>query len=631
MAPDTNYALTILFSGCKINKIISTIKKGGGMSFQSKSLLAKFFILFLLMAGFYVPALAVEGKFEINQGKETATSPEVLLTLYSEDAGFMQFSNDGANWTAQEVYCSFKDWRLSLPEGKKTVFARFLDSSGKKSSPIYSRSIILSSVFWVTEPRDLTASPGASISIKAKAQSVNNVAVVYSCDWFLNGRKQRGLPSGAFFNIGSDGTATLFWNIPQNIVLQDRQQFQISARAGASSLSKTVSVKTGPLYWVKEPASAVALLGTSLTIQSQAKGRNTPITYSCAWYHNGTRQASLPNGASFATNTAGIAQLSWQIPETMETVPDYNQLLFSAKDEQGNAISKFINVNISDCTSLISPDDTADSPLKIRTTNDIQGYLIAFFSSVTPDSQTQTKGSTPTIMERAAKAVSLLSPSPSPSPSPSESPSPSPKPTPEPSGKCLTPDVSVYDKEGPERAKDVKAAGDLCVAMADIAVEKTHWKDFNKCSYTEEFNKKCPRSKCKITFTPQPLICNCDEQLVNPGPACGDGSISGSLSKTISFLGLEVDKILTIRKQLANFFEQALGTALANFNCPSPCLVSKNFGTDVQVTVKCPPPFIPRVTVTVTVYYTFKCNYPTDSTEYLVSFTIDGTKSCSPK
>ncbi len=88
------------------------------------------------------------GSILINGGAAFTNSTAVSLTLEASDASgvlAMQFSHNGASWTAWEPFASVKSWTLVALDGTRSVFARFRDPFGNVS-PAVSSSILLDRV-----------------------------------------------------------------------------------------------------------------------------------------------------------------------------------------------------------------------------------------------------------------------------------------------------------------------------------------------------------------------------------------------------------------------------------------------------------------------------------------------------
>jgi hypothetical protein len=78
----------------------------------------------------------------IANGTEYTTTTQVTLTLSSSGATQMQLSDDGSTWGAAQAYQTSLLYTLSGGDGTKTVFVRFLNSSGD-TGPSASDTIVL--------------------------------------------------------------------------------------------------------------------------------------------------------------------------------------------------------------------------------------------------------------------------------------------------------------------------------------------------------------------------------------------------------------------------------------------------------------------------------------------------------
>ena len=81
------------------------------------------------------------GTITINSGAALTNNIAVTLTLSATDPGGgmvsqMQFSNDGASYSAAETYATTKSWTLAGGDGTKTVSVKFKDAAGNWSSPV---------------------------------------------------------------------------------------------------------------------------------------------------------------------------------------------------------------------------------------------------------------------------------------------------------------------------------------------------------------------------------------------------------------------------------------------------------------------------------------------------------------
>lgn len=86
-----------------------------------------------------VPPDPASASIEINGGSPYATSPNVTLALLASDTNgiaSMEFSNDNANWGAEQAYATSATWTLSPGDGAKTVYVQYKDSAGNWSTAI---------------------------------------------------------------------------------------------------------------------------------------------------------------------------------------------------------------------------------------------------------------------------------------------------------------------------------------------------------------------------------------------------------------------------------------------------------------------------------------------------------------
>jgi hypothetical protein len=86
---------------------------------------------------------APTGNVTINDGDNYAATGEVTLTLNTDNAVYMCFSNDGITYSDWESYSDTKTWTLSEGDGTKTVYVKYKDQAG--NTFVVSHSIILDS------------------------------------------------------------------------------------------------------------------------------------------------------------------------------------------------------------------------------------------------------------------------------------------------------------------------------------------------------------------------------------------------------------------------------------------------------------------------------------------------------
>jgi len=84
------------------------------------------------------------GSIKINNNVSYTAQSDVVLVLSASDSSSglseMMFSNDNSTWSSAETYSTAKTWSLSFGSGKKTVYAKFKDTTGNWSS-VYSDTI----------------------------------------------------------------------------------------------------------------------------------------------------------------------------------------------------------------------------------------------------------------------------------------------------------------------------------------------------------------------------------------------------------------------------------------------------------------------------------------------------------
>lgn len=83
------------------------------------------------------------GTIEINGGAIYASASPVTLTISSDGAVQMRFSNEDGIWSGWETYATTKSWPLSSGDGAKTVYAEFKDAAGNVSTDLISDDITL--------------------------------------------------------------------------------------------------------------------------------------------------------------------------------------------------------------------------------------------------------------------------------------------------------------------------------------------------------------------------------------------------------------------------------------------------------------------------------------------------------
>lgn len=121
------------------------------------------------------PVLVKNASMSINSGATTTNSQDVVLTLGATDATSMVVSNNpffsNAGW---EAYAPTKNWALTSGNGSKTVYVKFMSSSGVESS-VVSGTITLDQAF--VAPTTAVTTPTITITpVSVPAETTTVVA-----------------------------------------------------------------------------------------------------------------------------------------------------------------------------------------------------------------------------------------------------------------------------------------------------------------------------------------------------------------------------------------------------------------------------------------------------------------------
>lgn len=118
---------------------------------------------------------------KINNDDAYTTTPLVTLNLFASRMGpgaQMQFSNNGKKYTNPEAYNTTKAWKLTPSEGKKTVWAKFKDASGRWSGPI-SDDIVFTTKIKIIHTPIKQANAFQDLNISADIQYPKNLKTLY--------------------------------------------------------------------------------------------------------------------------------------------------------------------------------------------------------------------------------------------------------------------------------------------------------------------------------------------------------------------------------------------------------------------------------------------------------------------
>lgn len=132
------------------------------------------------------PIMAIPNFYAItiNNGDAYTNNRNVTLTLIAPNTTqFMQISSDslfvGAQW---EDFVASRNWRLSLGDGTKTVYAKFRDSTDRNSMGISSDAILLDTEAFIDSlvfsPYNVPFAPGDVVHFKLYAEEPEGRASV---------------------------------------------------------------------------------------------------------------------------------------------------------------------------------------------------------------------------------------------------------------------------------------------------------------------------------------------------------------------------------------------------------------------------------------------------------------------
>lgn len=158
----------------------------------------------------------------INNGDEYANSPEVILTLNSEDTGSgvaeMTFSTDGMTWSSWETYTSNKSFKLPEGDGEKNCYFNVRDRV-KNTAEAVKGTIILDT----QPPYDLTlliddgASKTKSTIIALDINANDNASGVDLMSFSTNGNNWSAwvpfASESAFTLTPEDGEKTIYLRV----------------------------------------------------------------------------------------------------------------------------------------------------------------------------------------------------------------------------------------------------------------------------------------------------------------------------------------------------------------------------------------------------------------------------------
>jgi parallel beta-helix repeat protein len=144
------------------------------------------------------------GSIQINNDDDYTTSITVLLNLSATDSlseiAQMQFSHDGATYSAVEAYSTSKTWNLTASDGIKTVFVTYLDAANNTQT--YNDTILLDigpPILSIMSPR-----MGAQINSASVTVEWNGTDAGFGIDHF-----ELTLDTNSPINVGTSQSFTL--------------------------------------------------------------------------------------------------------------------------------------------------------------------------------------------------------------------------------------------------------------------------------------------------------------------------------------------------------------------------------------------------------------------------------------
>ena len=255
------------------------------------------------------------GTIAINSNLTYTSSTSVSLTLSCSDvAGCsqMQFSNDNANWSSLESYATTKNWLLTSGDGTKTVYTRFKDNAGNRSSSTYSSSIILDTFAPATTASTLGGAYNTSQSITLTS---DERATIY------------------FTTDGSTPTtSSVIYALPIPITSTTTLKFFAKDVAGNSEAVKTENY----IFDVTPPTGTI-------TIKSNPDYTNSvsvTLSLSCTDITNCSQMQLSNDGSNWSSLESYATTKDWLLTEGDETKTVYVKF----KDNAGNWSAPYTHI-----------------------------------------------------------------------------------------------------------------------------------------------------------------------------------------------------------------------------------------------------------------------------------------------
>jgi hypothetical protein len=251
-----------------------------------------------------LPAPVITGSIRINQDAPYTASAAVELDLSASSAVTqMQFSQDGAAFTAPEGYMPTKAWTLPSAEGPQTVYVRFLDAEGRTSA-IYRDDIVLDTVaptVYMPQTPSPTENTQPVWSWQAAEDLTSGVSGTYK--FYL------GTTSGGGQLVSGQEVSGNSFAYSGNLARGTYYAYvSASDRAGNAAVSavSTLIIKdlTAPVVSLTSPVDG-SLVQKNKIISIQARASDAVGV---------ARVAFLINGSAVCTDAAAPYTCSWKVP-----------------------------------------------------------------------------------------------------------------------------------------------------------------------------------------------------------------------------------------------------------------------------------------------------------------------------
>jgi|GEM_PF-3580818 len=248
------------------------------------------------------------GTIKINGGVQFIKQAAVTLNLAAADAGSglsqMSFSTNGTTWTTAEAYAVSRAWTFSSGDGNKTVYVKFLDKSGKWSTP-GSVTVLLDTVI-----------PTGSIAINSGALYTNSTAVTLN---LLAADAASGMNSMSFSIDNVNWTATEAYAASR--------AFTLAAGDGKKTIYVKYYDKAGNVSAVVSKSIILDTVAPAVVLDAGTPSLIREMTLTVSYTADGVAKTKLFEGLVEGENTLAITEqdlagnqtvVNWVV--TVETV-----------------------------------------------------------------------------------------------------------------------------------------------------------------------------------------------------------------------------------------------------------------------------------------------------------------------